>query len=82
MNLLDFADRVGTLDVVLGLVAGIIAWTCVNLVGLLALNRYSNARATESNQRLAHSAAQAGIRLLATLLGIVVGFLCLWLVAN
>lgn len=75
MNLVEFADRVGTFDVVVGLIFGIAAWTAVNAGGLYLVTRYLNSRATKPNERLAYSTAQAGIRLLASVVGIIVGFL-------
>ena len=82
MDLVELADRVNTSDVVIGLAVGIVVWILVNYIGLREIARRLNTDIQEAEPRWTLASAQAGLRLLATLTGIVVGGLTVWLMAS
>ncbi len=81
MDLAELANQVGTLDVVIGVIIGAVAWTLANAVGLYALARLFRANDDRDEPRWSYATAQAVVRLLATISGISVGVLSVWFIA-
>lgn len=81
MDLAELANRVDTIDVLIAVIVGIVVWAAVNAIGLVALTRFIGGKSDEDKPSWSIASAQAGLRLLATLLGIVVGAVTVWLIA-
>lgn len=81
MDLAELADRIDTIDVLIAMVVGIVVWTGVNMIGLRVLARHLSAKNDEGKPRWSVATAQAGVRLLATLSGIAIGVLTVYLIA-
>ena len=81
MDLSELANRVDTIDVLIAVITGIVVWAAVNAVGLFALTRFFNGKSDKDEPSWSIASAQAGLRLLATLSGIIVGAVTVWLIA-
>lgn len=81
MDLAELANQVGTLDVVIGVIIGAVAWTLANAVGLYALGRLFHANDDNDEPQWSYATAQAIVRLLATISGIAVGVFSVWIIA-
>ena len=81
MDLAELANRVDTIDVLVALFAGFVVWAGVNAIGLRLLARHLSAKNDEGKPRWSFATAQAGLRLLATLSGIIVGVFAVYLIA-
>ena len=77
MDLAELANRVDTIDVLIALIVGIVVWASVNAIGLFLLTRHFGG-GDEDEPRWSYATAQAFLRLIATLAGIVVGGLTVW----
>lgn len=81
MNLAEFADRVTTIDVAIAVVIAFVVWFGVNYIGLIAISRYFKNRDTDPGARMKYASLEAGVRLLATLSGVVAGIVSVVLAA-
>ena len=80
LDLTDFADRLSTWDVALAALVGLFVWAVVNAVGMFLVARIGKQRLAEQqeepNQKRAmigQASVQAGIKLLASVLGLCSG---------
>lgn len=81
MDLIELADRIDTIDVLIAVIAGIVVWAAVNAIGIFVLTRYINEKSDIDTPRWSYASAQAGLRLFATLSGLATGVFMIWLIA-
>ena len=80
MDLAELANRVDTIDVLIAVIVGIVVWASVNALGLFLLTRHFSGEDGDE-PRWTHATAQAFLKLLATLTGILFGGLTVWWIA-
>lgn len=80
LDLSDFAGRLSTLDVALAALVGLGIWAVVNAVGMFLVARTGKQRLAEQQEEpdrkramIGQASVQAGIKLLASLLGLFSG---------
>ena len=80
MNIAEFAEQVSTIDVICGVIAGLVVWGVISAVGLHISNRHAKQLVSDDSEisepvgdRLKYSTMLAATKLLATMLGLASG---------